>query len=70
MHGFVCLLVGYISMKKNIENCNSVDAGAQNTWKVVSFWSNFDPNFTVFGDRKKGKLYTLKKVGLSTSTEI
>ena len=23
-HGFVCLLVGYISVKKTIENCNSV----------------------------------------------
>ena len=45
-HGFVCLLVGYISVKKIIENCNSVGAGAQNIGKVVSFWPNFDPNFT------------------------
>ena len=35
--GFVYLLVGYISVKKIIENCNSVDAGAQNIGKVVSF---------------------------------
>ena len=27
-HGFVCLLVGYISMKKNIENFKSAGAGA------------------------------------------
>ena len=45
-HGFVCLLVGYISVKKKIiEKCNSVGAGAQKLEKVVSFWSNFDPNF-------------------------
>ena len=37
--------------------------------KVVSFWPNFDPNFTD-GERKKGKLYILKKVGLSTFKEI
>ena len=36
-HSFVCLLVGYISVKKNIENSNSVDAGAQNIRLVVSF---------------------------------
>ena len=47
-HGdyFVCFLVGYISVKKNIENCNSVGAGAHKVGKVVSFWPNFDPNFT------------------------
>ena len=45
-HGFVCILVGYISVKKNIENCNSVGAGAQDIVRVVSFWPNFDPNFT------------------------
>ena len=45
-HGFVCPFVGYISVKKIIENCNSVSAGAQNIGKVVSFWPNFDPNFT------------------------
>ena len=46
MQSFVCLLVGYISLKKIIENCNYVGAGAQNIGKVVSFWSKFDPNFT------------------------
>ena len=40
---FVCLLGGCISVKKNIEICNSV---GQNIGKVVSFWPNFDPNFT------------------------
>ena len=45
-HGFICLLVGYISVKKNIESCNYVCAGAQNVGKVVSFLRNFDPNFT------------------------
>ena len=32
--------------KKIIENCNSVGAGAHKIEKVVSFWPNFDPNFT------------------------
>ena len=39
-HSFVCLLVGYISVKKKkkkFENSNSVDAGAQNIRLVVSF---------------------------------
>ena len=45
-HGFVYFLVGYISVKKIIENCNSVGEGAQNLVKVVSFWPNIDPNFT------------------------
>ena len=45
-HSFVFLLVGYISVKKIIENCNSVGAGAHTVGKVVSFWPNFDPNFT------------------------
>ena len=44
-HGFVSLVWLHIS-KKNIENCNSVGAGAQNIGKVVSFWPNFDPHFT------------------------
>ena len=45
-HGFVCLLVGYISVKKIIENCNSVGAGSHKVGKVVSFWPNFDASFT------------------------
>ena len=44
-HSFVCLLVGYISVKKYIEKCNSIGAGAHKIGKVVSFWSNVDPNF-------------------------
>ena len=43
---FVCFLVSYISVKKIIENSDSVGAGAQNIRKVVSFWPNFDLNFT------------------------
>ena len=43
--GFVCLLVGYISVKKNVENCNSVGTGAHKVEKVLSLWPNFDPNF-------------------------
>ena len=50
---------------------NSVGAGAQNIGKVVSFWPNFDPNFTdIWREHKRGKLYILKKVGLSTFKEI
>ena len=43
-----CLSFGWlhISQIKNIENRNSVGAGAQNMEKVVSFKHNFDPNFT------------------------
>ena len=44
-HGFVCPLVGCISGKNGIENCNSVGAGAHKGGKVASFWSNFDPDF-------------------------
>ena len=40
------LSLGWLHIsEKNIENCNSVGAWAQNIGKVVSFWSNFDPNF-------------------------
>ena len=34
-----------ISLKKFIENYNSVSAGAGKVGKVVSLWPNFDPNF-------------------------
>ena len=44
-HGFVCLLVGYISVKKNIEHYNSVGAGAYKVEKAVSLWPYLDPNF-------------------------
>ena len=40
---FVSRLAIY-EWEKNIENCNSVGAGAQNKRKVVRFWPNFDPN--------------------------
>ena len=42
-----CLSLGWlnISEKKNIDNYNSVGAGAHKVRKVVRFWPNFDPNF-------------------------
>ena len=45
-----CLSLGWlhISEKKIIENFNSVGAGDQNIRKLVSFWPNFDLNFTDF----------------------
>ena len=45
-HNFACLLVGYISVKKIIENCSSVGAGAHEVEKVVRFWPNADPHFS------------------------
>ena len=42
-----CLSLGWlnISEKKIIELYNSVGAGDHKIGKVVSLWSNFDPNF-------------------------
>ena len=61
---FVSWLATY-QWKKIIENCNSVGVGAHKVGKIV-----FGPTLTlilpIFGERKKGKLYILKKVGLST----
>ena len=69
--GFVCPLIGYISVKKNIENCNnSVGAGAHKVGKVVSFGPNLTLIFPILGKREKGKLYILKKFGLSTFKKI
>ena len=46
-HGFVCLFVGYISVKKKmIENFNSIGVEAHKVGKSSSFWPNFDPRFT------------------------
>ena len=42
---FVSWLATY-QWKKIIENSKSVGAGAHKVEKVVSFWPNFDPNFT------------------------
>ena len=42
-HGFVWLLVGYISMKKNIKNFNSVGAGAHKVGKSSSFLAQLWP---------------------------
>ena len=58
-HGFVYLLVGYISVKK-----------AQNVGKVASFGLMLTLSLLLFGEIEKGKLYILKKVGLSTFKEI
>ena len=41
-----CLSLGwYMSGKKYFEKCNSVGAGVHKIGKVISFSSNFDPNF-------------------------
>ena len=58
-HGFVYLLVGYISLKKIIENCNSVGEEAHKLGKVV-FGPTLSLLLPLFGERKKGKLHILK----------
>ena len=68
-NGFVGSLGWLHISEKNIENCNSVGAWAQNIGKVVGFWSNMDNNFTDIWRVKKVKLYILKMVGLSTFKE-
>ena len=57
-------------MKKNIENYNSVSAGAHKVGKVVSFWPNVDLIFLIFGKCEIGKFYIFQKFGLSTFKEI
>ena len=57
-------------MKKNIENYNSVSAGAHKVGKVVSFGPTLTLIFPIFGKCKIGKLYILKKFGLSIFKEI
>ena len=42
-HGFVCLLVGYISAKKIIENFNSVGARAHKVGKSSLFLAQLWP---------------------------
>ena len=38
LRGRFCLSLGWLHIsKKNVENCNSIGAGAQNIGKVVSF---------------------------------
>ena len=66
-----CLSFGWlhISEKTTIENCNSVGAGAHKVGKVV-FGPNLTLTFLASGKREKGKLYILKKFGLSTFKEI
>ena len=55
--------------KKIIENCNFVGARAHKVGKIA-----FDPSltlsFSIFREREKSKLYTLKKVGLTKFKEI
>ena len=66
-HGFVYLLLGYISVKKSIENSNSVAAGAHEVGKV---WPKVAPNFPDIWTAWMDKLHMSKKVGLSTFKEI
>ena len=68
-YGFVCLLVAVHHWKKIIENCNSVVAEVHKVGKVV-FGLILTIILPIFGERKKGKFYILKKVGLSTFKEI
>ena len=67
-----CLSLGWlhISEEKAIENCDSVDAGAQNVGKVANFGLMLTLSLLLFVEIKKGELYILKKVGLSTFKEI
>ena len=66
-----CLSLGWLHINgKNIENGNSVGAGAHKVGKVVRFWPNFDLILQIFRERKKGKFYMLKKVDLRTFKEI
>ena len=67
-----CLSLGWlhISEEKAIENCDSVDAGAQNVGKVANFGLMLTLSLLLFGEIEKGKLYILKKVGFSTFKEI
>ena len=55
--------------KKIIVNFNSVGAGASKVGKIV-FGSSLTLLLLIFGERKKGKLYMLKKVGLSAFNQI
>ena len=65
----VSWLAKYLWKKIN-ELYNSVSAGAHEVGKVVSLWSNFDPNLPDTWKVCKGKLHILKKVDLSTFKEI
>ena len=70
MYGFVCFVVGYISVKKKlIENSNSVGAEAHKGGKVASFGPTLTPT-SPLGELKFGELYILIKVGFSTFKEI
>ena len=50
--------------KNFIQNCNSVGAGAHKVEKVVSFGPTLTLTLQIFGKRRKGKLYILKKLVL------
>ena len=56
-------------IKKIIENCNFVGAGAQKIGEVVSFWTTLTIILPIFGESKKGKLHILKKAGLSSFSD-
>ena len=66
---FVSWLATY-QWTKIIKNSNYLRAGAHKLGKVASFWPNFDLFLPIFGELKNGKLYILKKVGLSKFKEI
>ena len=61
-------MVGYILVKKIIENYNSV--GAHKVGKIVRFWPNFDPYIHDIRRAKEGKLYIPKKGGSSAFNGI
>ena len=44
-----------------IEKGNSVGAGVHKVGKVVSFWPNFDPNFTDIWRAKKRQIIYIEK---------
>lgn len=45
----MCFFVGYISVKKDIKNWNSLGTRAHKVEKIVSVLPNFDPHFIKFG---------------------
>ena len=69
-HSFVWLCLATYQQIKVIENCNSVGTGAHKLGKVATFCPTLTLIFPIFREAEKGKLYTLKKAGLSTFKEM
>ena len=69
-HSFVWLWLATYQWIKVIKNCNSVGTGAHKLGKVATFGPILTLIFPIFREPEKGKLYTLKKVDLSTFKEI